>query len=313
MEKKKTKQIYIYQFDHPFEALLGIFSKYETMELICKDEDFKIKKFIGSDWSIKDSGFIFYGPNNLNIVFLLINIEKNDFIRVNKYLVTHINGEKLKEEIKVISSAIRNTTDNTTVIELRLEYNNDDALNNLEKYINFSSIKQISSQIFSKKNLLLNYGTNNNDLIIINHSFIINKNYKEAFSFFYNWNNVAKSIKTDKVWKIISENKGKNDENYKSFYIFINENIKIHYHVISIEEKKGEKIEIVYNKTSDSYPSLNNYIKLSFFNISKDICFFLYETHLPINISSSIYQTVSYYVYYCNKKSKNYIESNLLL
>ena len=313
MKKYGTKQLYIEKLDYPFESINQLFFKDNKFEQIFKNDDWKIKKFIGSDWSIKDSGFIFYGPNNLNIVFLLINIEKNDFIRVNKYLVTHINGEKLKEEIKVISSAIRNTTDNTTVIELRLEYNNDDALNNLEKYINFSSIKQISSQIFSKKNLLLNYGTNNNDLIIINHSFIINKNYKEAFSFFYNWNNVAKSIKTDKVWKIISENKGKNDENYKDFYIFINENIKIHYHVISIEEKKGEKIEIVYNKTSDSYPSLNNYIKLSFFNISKDICFFLYETHLPINISSSIYQTVSYYVYYCNKKSKNYIESNLLL
>ena len=313
MKNYRTKQLYIEKLDYPFESINQLFFKDNPFEQICKNEDWKIKKFIGSDWSIRDSGFIFYGPNNLNIVFFLINIEKNDFIRMNNYLVTHINNEKLKEEIKVISSAIRNTTDNTTVIELRLEYNSDDALNNLEKYVNLSSIKQIISQILSKRNLLLNDGTNNNDLIIINHSFIIKKNYKEAFSFFYNWNNVAKSIKTDKVWKIVNENDGKNDDNHKDFYIIINENIKIHYHVISIEEKNGEKIEIVYNKTSNSYPSLNNYIKFSFFNISKDICFFLYETHLPINISSSIYQTVSYYVYYCNKKSKNYIESNLQL
>ena len=115
MEKKKTKQIYIYQFDHPFEALLGIFSKYETMELICKDEDFKIKKFIGSDWSIKDSGFIYYDTNNQNIAFALKHIEKNDFNRKNIFQISHINGKQFKNEIYFIGSLIRNTSNNSTI------------------------------------------------------------------------------------------------------------------------------------------------------------------------------------------------------
>ena len=67
--------------------------------------------------------------------------------------------------------------------------------------------------------------------------------------------------------------------------------------------------KIVYSKTSNSFPSLNNYIKFSFFNIANDICFFLYETHLPFNIASSIYKTVSYYLFYCNNQSRNYIEN----
>ena len=72
---------------------------------------------------------------------------------------------------------------------------------------------------------------------------------------------MAKSIKTDKTWKIISE---ESDKKYKDFSIIINEKIKIHYHVISIIEITNGKIEIVYNKTCNSFPALNNYIKYSF-------------------------------------------------
>ena len=312
MEKKKTKQIYIYQFDHPFEALLGIFSKYETMELICKDEDFKIKKFIGSDWSIKDSGFIYYDTNNQNIAFALKHIEKNDFNRKNIFQISHINGKQFRNEIYFIGSLIRNTSNNSTIMEFRLEYNYDSELDELEKYVKISEVKKIIMKIYSKIDVIIQdpFFKNSNTIIIINHSFIIKKNYKDAFNFFYNWNNLAKSIKTDKSWKIFNENNNEN-KNYKDFSILINENIKINYHVINIEEVKNKKIEISYRKTSNSSPALNDYIKFSFFYLAKDICFFLYETHLPINISSSIYQTTSSYVYYCNKKSKNYIENKL--
>ena len=312
MEKKKTKQIYIYQFDHPFEALLGIFSKYETMELICKDEDFKIKKFIGSDWSIKDSGFIYYDTNNQNIAFALKHIEKNDFNRKNIFQISHINGKQFKNEIYFIGSLIRNTSNNSTIMEFRLEYNYDSELDELEKYVKISEVKKIIMKIYSKIDVIIQdpFFKNSNTIIIINHSFIIKKNYKDAFNFFYNWNNLAKSIKTDKSWKIFNENNNEN-KNYKDFSILINENIKINYQVINIEEVKNKKIEISYRKTSNSSPALNDYIKFSFFYLAKDICFFLYETHLPINISSSIYQTTSSYVYYCNKKSKNYIENKL--
>jgi hypothetical protein len=46
----------------------------------------------------------------------------------------------------------------------------------------------------------------------------------------------------------------------------------------------------------------------AFFNVDKDLCLFLYETHLPFNINSSIYQTVSNYLFYCNYQSRKYIE-----
>ena len=83
---------------------------------------------------------------------------------------------------------------------------------------------------------------------------------------------MAKSIKADKSWKIIRE---ENDKKYNDFDIIINDNIKVHYHIISIDEVKDEKIEIVYNKTNNSsLPALNSFIKFSFFNITKDLCFF---------------------------------------
>ena len=313
MKNNKTKQIYIHQFEYPFEAIEQVLLRGEKMGKIFENEDFKIKKFIGSDWVIKESGFIiFFTKNETSVAFALKSIEKNDFIRASRYRITHLNGEEFNDEVEIESSVIKNTIDNTTIIEVRLNFNSDLGLSNLEKIIKFSFIKKIIGRIYFKINLIFQKITNvNENSIIINHSFIIKKNYKEAFNFFYNWNNMAKSLKTDKIWKIKSKNEEKADNKYKDFYIIINQNIQLHYHVISIDEVKDEKIEIVYHKTTDSIPALNNYIKFSFFNISKNLCFFLYETHLPLNISSSIFQTVSYYVFYCNKKSKNYIENNL--
>ena len=204
---------------------------------------------------------------------------------------------------------IRNTTDNSTIMEFRLNYNSNLELNNLEKYINLSSIKKYIMKIYYKINKLFFEFFDKNKNLKINHSFVIKKNYKDTFNFFYNWNNMAKSIKADKAWKIINENNEENNKEYKDFDVIINKNIKLHYHIISIEEIENEKIEIIYQKTNDSNPALNNFIKYSFFNINNNICFFLYETHLPSNIVSSVYQTISYYLYYCNKKLKNYIEN----
>ena len=304
----KIKQIYIEKFNYPFDSVSQIFLKNDIFDQIFINKDYKIKKFIGSDWSIKDSGFIFYGSNNLSVVYSLINIEKNDFIIENKYKLTHLNEKELINDIYIFFSIIKNTSDNTTIVEIRLEFDSELTLEKFQQYIKLPLLKKIIIKIFDKKNLLFNNGLNkNNAFITINHSFTIKKNYKDAFNFFYNWNNLAKSIKTDKAWKIIAE---ENDKKYKDFDIIINDNIKVHYQVISIEKLDDTKIEIVYSKTTNSFPALNNYIKFSFFKISKDLCFFLYETHLPINISSSIFQTVSYYLYYCNKKSKDYIENN---
>ena len=312
MEKNKTKQIFIYQFNYPFETIQKILIEKPLLEQLYINEEFKIKKFIGSDWSIKGSGFILFFKNNSSITFTLTDIKKNDFIKVNMFRITHFNEIEFNNEINIKGSLIRNTTENKAIMEYLLEYNSENELDKFQKKIGISLIKKIISKVFSKINFIINDSNKNkNSIIIINHSFIIKKYFKNIFNFFKNWKNMAKCIKTDKIWKIFEEKNSDNIVNYNDFYIVIKENLKVHYHVDSIKEIKDEKIEIVYNKTNNSIPALNNYIKFSFFNIEKDLCFFLYETHLPINISSPICQIISHYLYYCNEKAKNFIEKNL--
>ena len=309
--KCKMKQLYITSFAYPLDSVKTIFYGQKTLDLLCKSQDFCIKKFLGSDWSIIGSGFMFSLPNNFNAVFTVSNIESNDFNIINKYKITYLNEKKSNNNLEIVVSLINNTIDYSTIIEFSLYFENDSDI----EIIDFSLIKNILSQICYKINSLFKIydkEDKNKISLVVNHSFLIKKYYKDAFNFYYNWNNMAKSLKTEKVWKIKSENLKDDDIKYKNFSIIINENIKIHYRVMSIEEEKDKKIEIIYNKTGNSFPALNNYIKFSFFHIAKDICYFLYETHLPINTSSSIFQTSSNYVYYCNKKSKNYFENGLI-
>ena len=44
MENNKTKQIYIHQFEYPFEAIEQVLLRGEKMGKIFENEDFKIKK-----------------------------------------------------------------------------------------------------------------------------------------------------------------------------------------------------------------------------------------------------------------------------
>ena len=78
MKRSKTTQLYIVKIGFPFDSINQIFFK-DWYEKISFNNDYKMKKFIGSDWSIKDSGFMFYGPNYLNVVFNLINLKKVAF------------------------------------------------------------------------------------------------------------------------------------------------------------------------------------------------------------------------------------------
>jgi len=311
--KRKTKQIFIRNLTYPYESVNILIFEGELIKKIFANSDYQIKLFIGSDWSIKGSGFSFFGPNDFNSVFELKNIIKNDFIRQNIFKITQINGDQLNVELNFEFSIINNTYDNTSVIEARINYKSEDDINILEKYIKISYLKEILKEIFSKIEALFSISSKEEKIpkTIINHSFIIKKNYKDAFNFFYNWNNLAKTLKTDKIWKIINEESVIKDKHeFKNFSILINEDIKIYYRIVSIKEIKDEKIEIIYDKSGKNYaPALNNYIKFTFFKIDKNLSLFLYETHLPFNIISSIYQTVSYYLFYCNYQSRKYIES----
>ena len=212
MISNKSKQIYITTFLFPINSVNSIFFKNEILDLLCTKKDFYIKKFIGTDWSVIGSGFIFYGPNNLKSVFTISDIINNDFNIINKYLITYLNDIQNSNNIKVVLSLINNTINYSTIVEFSIEYEKDSDLLYLNEIINISLIKEKISQFCYELNSLIKA---QNDNLIINHSLIIKKNYKDSFNFFYNWNNIAKSLKTDKVWKIISENEGKDNKEYK--------------------------------------------------------------------------------------------------
>ena len=311
MKKSISKQLYITSFNYPLNSVKSLLFKSQTFDLLYKNKEFSIKMFIGSDWSIIGSGFSFLGPNNLKIVFIVSNVEIDDFEYINKYSITHINGKKNEKNAAIVLNLISNTSNNSTVIEYRLEYDKESDFEYITNLLDISLTRKIlihfcngASGLFKKYD---KENPNNKESLKINHSFTIKKNYKDAFNFYYNWENIAKSLKTDKIWIIKREHEQKDNPNYNNFSVIINENIKIHYKVVSIYEDKN-KIEIVYKKTCNSFPALNDYIKFSFFNISKDLCFFLYETHLPINTNSYLFNNCANYLFYCNNKSKVYFE-----
>ena len=308
MSNKKSKQIYITSFGYPIDSVGTFIFSNKAYDLFCSKKDFHIKKFLGSDWTIIGSGFILSGPNDFNVVFTVSNFEKNDFNVINIFTITYINGYLYNNRNEIVLSLIRNTTDNTTIMECKFEFEKESDLLYIQDFIDFSKVKKMLSNFCHNLKMMIRISKN---FMAINQSFVIRANFEKVFNFFYNWNNYAKSLKTDKIWKIINDNEEQDNKEYKNYSIIINENIKIHYRVISIEEKQGEKIEIVYRKTGNSYPALNEYIKLSFFNIEKDLCLFLYNTQLPSFINSSIFQICSNFLLYCNKKCKKFFESKI--
>ena len=233
MKNNKSKQIYITSFTYPLDSVKTIFFNYKTCDLIFKGSDYNIKKFIGSDWSIIGSGFIFTGPKDLNIAFTVSKIEKNEFNIINKFSITYLNEKQNNNKIDVILSLISNTIDYSTIVEFRLEFEKDSDLQYINDFVKLSLIKKILSQICFNINNLIKLNDknekNNNDLLIINHSFIIKNNYMKSFNYFYNFNNLAKSLKVDKIWKIIYENEEGDNNNYKNITMYINNNRKIHY------------------------------------------------------------------------------------
>ena len=313
MKNLISYQLYITTFNYPMNSVKTLLFKNQTFDSLYKNKEFSIKMFIGSDWSIVGSGFSFFGPNDLKIVCIVSGIEVDDFETINKFSITYINSQKNEKNVAIVLNLISNTSNNSTVIEYRLEYENKSDFEYISNLLDISLIKNIIKRFCETVlGLFKNYvkeNPNNKESLKINHSFTINKNYRDAFNFYYNFENIAKSIKTDKIWKIKFENEENDNPKYNNFSVIIKENIKIHYKVVSIYEDKV-KIEIIYKKTSNSYPALNEYINFVFFNIGKNLCLFLYETHLPINTNSLVFNTTSEYLFYCNNKSKIYFEKN---
>ena len=299
----KTKQLYVKNFNYPIESI----------NYLCCNEvaltNIKLKKFIGSDWGIKGSGYLWTGPNNLSAVFIIEGVDQNDF-SVNKYFtVSYLNNIKLKNKVILETSLYRNTFDNSTIADFRIKYEKDDALEEIEK---ISPLKYYEKIFEIYCNDLLNIfkeADNTSNNIILNHSFTIKTNYVDAFNFTSDLKNVSKILNTDKAWNIQCDKREEGKETYFDFIITISENIAVKYTAVKVNKIKNKQIEIEYKKSCNSFPAMNEYMKFFVVNISKNLCYFLFQTSLPINISSHIFNTISDYVNYCNKRTKKTIEN----
>ena len=125
MKKAKTKQIHILNLNYPFESVHMLLFESELIKKTYPNTDYKLKLFIGSNWSIKNSGFSLYGPDNVNIAFELKNITKNDFVRENVYSITYINDINVNLNLEFISSLYNNTSNGNSIIECRVDYASD--------------------------------------------------------------------------------------------------------------------------------------------------------------------------------------------
>ena len=63
MKNYKSKQIYLAKLNYPFDTVKQIIINEDIINQILNNEELKSKKFIGSNWLIKGSGFILYHSN----------------------------------------------------------------------------------------------------------------------------------------------------------------------------------------------------------------------------------------------------------
>ena len=139
--KNRTKQIFIMNLNYPFVSVHKLLFESELIKQNFENSEYKIKLFIGSDWSIQNSGFCFYGPNGLYCVFELKYIYKDDFIRKNIYSILQINTNKINKDLEAEFSLIKNTCDNTCIMEMRLNYQSEQDLIDFKNNIKISYFK----------------------------------------------------------------------------------------------------------------------------------------------------------------------------
>lgn len=297
----KTKQLYVRNFDYPLETINYMSCDENALSNI------KLKKFIGSDWGVKGSGYLWTGPNNLSAVFIIEGVDQSDF-SVNKYFtVSYLNNTKLKNKVILETSLFRVTFDNSTIVDFRINYETDDALEEIEKISPLQQYQKIF-EIYCNDLFRIFKETNNMSDIILNNSYTIKTNYINAFNFTSDLKNTAKYLNTDKVWNIQCDKREEDNQTYIDFIITVNEKVVIKYTAVKINKIENKQIEIEYKKSCNSFPAMNEYMKFLAVNISKDLCYFLFQTSLPIYISSYNLNRISDYVNYCNKRAKKAIE-----
>lgn len=293
-------QIYIVNLEFPFTVIESIFSKSKLIMEILESPIVKIKKFLGSDFNINGSGFLFNGKYNskISVEYSFKNFE--NFKKSINFKILNINDCCIKENISVEINLYRNTNDDTTILEFCFNKFNDSDYTKWvrDKLLELEIKKYFQNLCIRIKNYISNSSSRN---INMYHSLLINNNYEDTYKIFKDFNNTAKVLGTDKIWDI----KFINNSTYS---VNMNNGVSVDYNIIEIKNNNEAK-SLLYHKFKDNIPALNEWTKVDFYKISKNKCLLIHETKIPENLSSCLYNTVYTFTLYVLKKLKKYIEA----
>ena len=300
----KYFQIHIANLEFPFIVIESIFLKSKLIKEIFESPTVKIKNYIGSDFNIDGSGFLFH-INNSTISVECTSKYMENFMKSYFFKILNINGLYITENICIGINIYKNSNNNTTIIEFSIvEYNNNDYTKWVRDILLELKIKKYFEYICNRiKNYILN-STNISNIRYTKmlHSILINVNYQIACKYLKDFNNIAKAIGTDKFWDI----KYKNNLTYS---VNMKNGVSVDYKIYKEIKNANESKSLFYHKYKNGRPALNEWTKFDFFNIGKDICLLIHETKIPENINSFIYNTINVFVIYLLKKLKIFLES----
>ena len=302
MKKNLCSQIYCKTLECSFEIIENIFKNSKLIIECFETPIFKIKRFLGSNLNIDGSGYLFQGKNKNTISVVSSSKSSSNFAKSYFFRIMYINESSINEDISIEMNMYKNTHDKSTFIEFCFRY----SFNN--NYIEWVKNKLLEFELkdFVQKGCenLNNRIMNSSEFATIYHTLLVNMNYKEAYKIFRNFYFTAKVLGVDKSWKI----KYKNNSIYS---VNMNNGISIDYHIYKEEENNDGSKSIFVHKFKDNIPSLNEWIKGDFYNISKDKCFLVHETKVPLNINSYLYHTIYNYTLYILRKWRFFAESSI--
>ena len=300
----KYFQIHIANLEFPFIVIESIFLNSKILKDIFESPIVKIKNYIGSDFNIDGSGFLFHGINNSTISVECTSKYMTNFMKSYFFKILNINDLYITENIGIEINIYKNSNNNTTIIEFSIgEYNNNDYTKWVRDKLLELKIKKYFEYISGR---IENYILNENNISNIRytkmyHSILIKVNYKIACKYLKNFNNIAKAIGADKFWDI--------KKNNLTYSVNMKNGVSVDYKIYQEINNFDESKSLIYHKYKDGRPALNEWTKLDFYNIGKDICLLIHETKIPENINSFIYITINDFTTYILKKLKIFIES----
>ena len=300
----KYFQIHIANLEFPFIVIESIFLNSKILKDIFESPIVKIKNYIGSDFNIDGSGFLFHGINNSTISVECTSKYMTNFMKSYFFKILNINDLHITENIGIEINIYKNSNNNTTIIEFSIgEYNNNDYTKWVRDKLLELKIKKYFEYISGR---IENYILNENNISKIRytkmyHSILIQVNYKIACKYLKNFNNIAKAIGADKFWDI--------KKNNLTYSVNMKNGVSVDYKIYQEINNFDESKSLIYHKYKDGRPALNEWTKLDFYNIGKDICLLIHETKIPENINSFIYITINDFTTYILKKLKIFIES----